>query len=200
MRRGWTRVSRAGFTLLELLAVVALIALLAALIIPLVSGALDAAYQTECASNLRNLGAVYSVYAADHDYQLPSKDMLGNSSYRSLQDPLSLPRHFSAYVPTNRLWMCPRGRKTLKQFGVNYAWSRAQNLVAETGGAAAFSRAASTVVVWDNFTYALPSVFGVPEAASGGGPQAVTPALRFHAHVKRSKANYLSLDGRVELK
>jgi prepilin-type N-terminal cleavage/methylation domain-containing protein/prepilin-type processing-associated H-X9-DG protein len=189
--------SRAGFTLLELLAVVALIALLAALIVPLASGALDAAYQTECASNLRNLGAVYSVYAADHDYQLPTKDMLGNSSYRVRTDPLGLPHHFAPYVPTNSLWMCPVGRKTLQPNGVNYAWSRAQNLVATEGNIDAFNKMMTTVVVWDNMTYALPSVYNVPEGASGG-PLAVSTALRFYPHVRRKKANYLHLDGRVE--
>lgn len=191
---------RPGFTILELLAVVALMLLLAALVAPLATGALDSAYQVECANNLRNIAAVYSLYAADHDLRLPSKEMLGNSSYRSLTDPLGLPGHFQPYMATNRSWMCPRGRKTLKQFGVNYAWSRAQNLVAETGGAAAYSRASATVVVWDNMTYALPSVYGVPESSSGGGPQAVTSILRYYAHAKRSMANYLSLDGRVELK
>lgn len=190
----------AGFTLLELLAVVGLMLLLAALVVPLATGALDSAYQVECANNLRNIGAVYSLYAADHDLRLPSKEMLGNSSYRSLVDPLGLPSYFKPYMATNRSWMCPRGRKTLKQFGVNYAWSRAQNLVAESGGVAAYSRASATVVVWDNMTYALPSVFGVPESSSGGGPQAVTAMLRYYAHAKRSRANYLSLDGRVELK
>ena len=189
--------ARGGFTLIELLVVIAIIATLSLSALVAAQRALDNARRTQCLSNLRQLAVAYHLYSDDHDSRMPSKDMLGNSSYRVRTDPLGLPHHFAPYVPTNSLWMCPVGRKTLQPNGVNYAWSRAQNLVATEGNIDAFNKMMTTVVVWDNMTYALPSVYNVPEGASGG-PTAVSTALRFYPHVRRKKANYLHLDGRVE--
>ena len=194
-----TRGASPGFTLLELLVVVALMAVLAALLFPLATRAMDSSYQLKCAGNLRQMSAVYHLYAADHNNRMPSAAMLGNSSYRAFSDPLGLPSHFGPYLASNKVWMCPRGRVNLRPFQVNYAWSRAQALISESGSTSAYKSPAATTVVWDNFTYALPSVWGVAEGV-GGGPQAVTPALRFYPHAGKSKATYLALDGHVQLR
>lgn len=188
-----------GFTLIELLVVMAIIAILAALLLPALARARDAAHTTHCLSNQRQLALVYHYYAEDNDRRLPSKAMLGNSSYRLITDPLSLPYYFQDYVPTNRIWMCPVGRKYLESNGVNYAWSRAQNLVSENGSDDAFDKMTATPVVWDNFTFALTSVFGVDEGVTGG-PPAVSAARRYLPHGGRRKVNYLYLDGHVETK
>jgi len=189
----------AAFTLVELLVTISIIAILLGLLLPALVRARDAANKTACLSNLRQLGFVYHLYSEDHNSRLPSKDMLGNSSYRKATDPLGLPMYFQRYVPTNRVWLCPTGRKTLLTNGVNYAWSRAQSLVSENGTTVAFDRLTTTPGVWDNFTYALPSVFGVTEGSSGG-PQAVTSVLRYYPHNGKRRANYLYLDAHVETK
>ena len=41
------------------------------------------------------------------------------------------------YIQTNRLWLCPGGRKSLDAYGDNYAWSRAQNVIGSAGSDAA---------------------------------------------------------------
>lgn len=193
-----TRGRRAcGFTLIELLVTIAIIAILASLLLPALRRAKDSAKKIACMSNMRQLGYVYHLYSQDFDSRLPSRDMLGNSSYRMILDPLSLPHHFENYSPTNRVWLCPAGRKTLRQNGVNYSWSRAQNLVGEGGSDDAFNKMHTTPGVWDNFTYALPSVFGVTEGTSGG-PNAVSSVLRYYPHDGRRRLNYLYLDGHVE--
>ena len=186
----------AGFTLIELLVVIALIAILAALLLPAFARAKDAAYRTQCLSNLRQLSVVYHLYNEDYNNKLPTSDMLGRSNYRIATDPLSLPAYFQPYCPTNRVWMCPAGRKTLGSNGVNYAWSRAQNLIGTNGSAAAFDKMSSTFVVWDNYSYALPSVFGVPEATSG--PRVVNRQLFYFPHNSKQRINWLYLDGHVE--
>lgn len=63
--------SHRAFTLLELLTVVAIVGLLVALIVPALSGVRDRATAAGCISNLRSIGSLMTVYAADHDGYLP---------------------------------------------------------------------------------------------------------------------------------
>lgn len=58
-------VRTAGFTLIELLVVIAIIALLIGLLVPSLAAAREAAKQTVCASNLRNMGVGLTTYSAD---------------------------------------------------------------------------------------------------------------------------------------
>lgn len=197
MRRLRQSVARnTAFTLIELLVVIAIIAILAALLLPALSKAKDSAHRANCLSNLRQLGFVYHLYNEDYNNKLPTTDMLGRSNYRMATDPLSLPAFFQPYSPTNRVWLCPAGRKSLHSNAVNYAWSRAQNLIGTNGSAAAFNKMSSTFVVWDNYSYALPSVFGVPEVSSG--PRVVTSLLFYFPHNSKKRINWLYLDGHVE--
>jgi prepilin-type N-terminal cleavage/methylation domain-containing protein/prepilin-type processing-associated H-X9-DG protein len=195
-RRGSRIAGSAGFTLIELLVVIAIIAILAALMLPALARARDSAHRAQCLSNLRQLAFVYHIYNDDHAHRLPTSDMLGRSNYRALTDPLSLPYHFRNYCPTNKVWMCPAGRKTLATNGVNYAWSRAQNVVGPDGSNAAFDQMSRIFVVWDNYSYALPSVYGVPETTSG--PRVVTRLLFYYPHNAKRRVNWLYLDGHVE--
>jgi len=185
-----------GFTLIELLVVIAIIAIIAALLLPALARAKDAALTTQCLSNMRQLAFVYHLYNEDNDRHLPTSDMLGRSSYRMVGDPLSLPYYFKPYSTTNRVWLCPAGRKTMEVNGVNYAWSRSQNVSGENGSDAAFDKMMTTFVVFDAYPYALPSVFGVPELTSG--PTTVTKVLYYFPHKSKKKVNWLYLDGHVE--
>ncbi len=64
---------RRAFTLIELLVVISIIALLIALLLPALSAARDSARQVQCLSNHRQVAAALSVYAFDHEGQLPPK-------------------------------------------------------------------------------------------------------------------------------
>lgn len=58
-----------GFTLVELLVVITIIAVLAAILFPVMASAKMAAKQTQCASNMRQVGLAAALYLSDNDNQ-----------------------------------------------------------------------------------------------------------------------------------
>ena len=60
-----------GFTLIELLVVIAIIAILAAILLPALAAAKSRAQRIQCASDMRQLGMGFPIFASDHDDMLP---------------------------------------------------------------------------------------------------------------------------------
>ncbi len=72
---------RSAFTLIELLVVIAIIAILAAILFPVFAQAKDAAKQTVCISNTKQMAIGGLLYATDNEDVLPRHDNNGSCYY-----------------------------------------------------------------------------------------------------------------------
>jgi prepilin-type N-terminal cleavage/methylation domain-containing protein/prepilin-type processing-associated H-X9-DG protein len=111
-----------GFTLIELLVVIAIIAILAAILFPVFAQARDAARQTTCLNNLKQLGTGLTMYAQDYDETLPSWPFKGGAT-GLFNDPRFRLWSYSTwvdavmpYVKNKGVFACPNGPMTGADF------------------------------------------------------------------------------------
>ena len=89
-----------GFTLIELLVVISIIALLVSILLPALSVAREAARSAVCRSNLRQVGMIIHLYAADHNNRFVRSDEGSGGTFWW--------RHLGYLTDTtSHIWHCP---------------------------------------------------------------------------------------------
>ncbi len=112
-----------GFTLLELLTVIAIMALLLSLLFPAFQSARDRAAQATCASNLRQMGSLAFLVAADLQGQLPPSrisaaylpDLMNARSIMNVLQNVEAGKPPGSYwvnakAPYSKVFLCPADR------------------------------------------------------------------------------------------
>lgn len=116
---------RKGFTLIELLVVIAIIAILAAILFPVFARAREAARQSSCLNNLKQIGIGILAYTQDYDETFPYDIYARNGSTTALtypvDDPLHYPGAIQPYIKNFKIYQCtssvPQATPADKMFG-----------------------------------------------------------------------------------
>jgi len=104
------RNTQRAFTLMELLVVIAIIGILAALLLPALSRATSKAKAIGCASNARQIGVAFLMYANDNGECLPP---LNDGSFTTMRTHnwwmqiLSKDGYITSVAISNNVWRCP---------------------------------------------------------------------------------------------
>jgi prepilin-type N-terminal cleavage/methylation domain-containing protein len=136
-RHGAAKRGRAGFTLLELLAVISVITILAAILLPALIKARESARRASCLSNVRQIGMGLEMFRQDRG-NVPPGD--GSNVISRRDGPVGLGRLSPEYLGDIGVFYCPGASKiTLVSSGAradtmgkanlacSYAWQSDQN-------------------------------------------------------------------------
>jgi prepilin-type N-terminal cleavage/methylation domain-containing protein len=124
-----------GFTLIELLTVIAVIAVLAALLLPVLMRARESARQSNCLSNLRQIGMAFEQYVSDWDeaFPIPDANLLSMDECAEVyegHEPFNGVRTYGdqllPYSKNGQIWQCPSDPneiQTLPNYALGKRWT-----------------------------------------------------------------------------
>ncbi|MDP6115836.1 MAG: hypothetical protein QGF00_17135 [Planctomycetota bacterium] len=108
MARHLTKKKQAGLSTTELLVILLLVLLFLLLMVPMFDRLRARSRMTECANNLRQIGAAIEMYTIKFAGWLPANQK--NGSWRTYLDPnLKAPFIPGNFQGTHKVWQCPEG-------------------------------------------------------------------------------------------
>ncbi len=143
---------RTGFTLIELLVVIAIIAILAAILFPVFARAREKARQTNCLSNLKQLGTAVQMYVQDYDEMTPphtDDEPVPPPPYNWRWDTFQL--RLQPYIKNVQIYGCPSdsGWTTPAETATGRWASYVVNSLTTSAAMAEFEVPADTFVLFD---------------------------------------------------
>ena len=121
-------ITRAGFSLIELLLVIVIIAMLAAMISPATAAIRKRADTTACANNLRQIGVAVQLYVNDNENRYPKieTDPLKDAVYEDQEGVGGMLETLGKYGLTEDTLKCPadmqREQPAHGTYGLSYEW------------------------------------------------------------------------------
>lgn len=146
-------------------------------------------------ARMHQIAGAISARAMEYNGRAYTKELVGNSMYRSWDDPLSLCQLLEDYLPPEDTWLGPASLERHEKYKNSYAWSVSANITGKTVNQ--ITNPENTIVLWNNFGYTIPSVKGVPESTTAG-PRQAPKQYHYRPWKGRTAVNWLYLDGHVE--
>lgn len=153
-----------GFTLIELLVVIAIIAILAAILFPVFARAREAARQSSCLSNTKQIGTGIMMYVQDYDEMYPRmwQGGAGSAWVHVPVNQTASSNYFTwaeciySYVKNDGVFQCPSRKFTQAQMPYS-TFPMSYNYNGSAGGMsgvamASVDNSANTVVAYDGWT------------------------------------------------
>jgi prepilin-type N-terminal cleavage/methylation domain-containing protein/prepilin-type processing-associated H-X9-DG protein len=142
---------RSGFTLIELLVVIAIIAILAAILFPVFAKAREAARQSSCLNNQKQLGTAMMMYVQDYDEVYPAMFWAGSQWNPNFGTPAGQPNYWgyelSTYIKNNQVFRCP-SRKDVNTSYIYNLFLQQKSMAAVDAPASVAALADSTADGW----------------------------------------------------